>query len=84
MVIAGASYMHRSGLQILSGERQKQLQESIIAAETACTLVDEETAQTREKVMGGNGRIPRTRSVETAHTHTLPHGYYVCSSWILL
>ena len=47
--------MHGEGLQILSGERQKQLQECIIAAETSCTLVDEETAQIREKVLEMHG-----------------------------
>ena len=59
MVISGASYMHGEGLQILSGERQKQLQECIIAAETACTLVDEETAQIREKVLEGMYGFPK-------------------------
>ena len=49
-MIAGAVYMHGEGLLILSGERQKQLQESIIAAEAECALVDEEEAQTKEEV----------------------------------
>ena len=35
---------------ILSGEKQKQLQESLIATETACTLVDEDISQIRRKV----------------------------------
>ena len=52
-IISGVtSIMHGAGLQILSGERQKQLQESIIAAETAGVLLDEETDQIRQKVSG--------------------------------
>ena len=61
--------MHGEGLQILSGERQKQLQECIIAAETACTLVDEDTAQIREKVLEQNAWITKKGSVMSRSTH---------------
>lgn len=35
---------------VLSGQRHKQLQETIIATEVACALLDEDTTQVREKV----------------------------------
>ena len=35
---------------VLSGQRHKQLQESIIASETLCALLDEDTTEVREKV----------------------------------
>lgn len=44
--------MHGVGLKILSGERQKELHENIIAAEAAGALLDEETSKTRLKVSG--------------------------------
>ena len=46
--------MHRAGLQILSGEKQRQLQESITATETAAALVGQETVEIREMVIEEN------------------------------
>lgn len=45
--------MHGVGLKILSGERQKELHESIIAAKTAGALLDEEISKIRLRVSGG-------------------------------
>lgn len=42
--------MHGEGLEVLSGERQKRLQETIIATETGCVVLDEEEDEIQEKV----------------------------------
>ena len=50
MVTAGSSYMHGEGLEILRGERQKKLQDQIIAAKTAADSLDNDMAQIKQKV----------------------------------
>lgn len=68
-IIPGASYMHGEGLQILSGERQKELHESIVAAETAGALLDEETSKIRQMVSGRD-------KFNTTYSHTCTSSYH--------
>ena len=42
--------MHGEGLEILSGERQKKVQDAIISTETACAMLDEEEDEMIGKV----------------------------------
>ena len=50
MGASGSSYMHGAGLEILRGERQKKLQDQIIAAETTADSLDNDMAQIKQKV----------------------------------
>ena len=50
LVYVGAGYLHGEGLEILSGERKRRMQESIIAVETECALVDEDASEIKGRV----------------------------------
>jgi hypothetical protein len=60
-----AGYLHGEGLEILSGERKRRVQESIIAVETACALVDEEASEIKGRKREGEREVQRwKREVE--------------------